>query len=61
MIPDPTVLDMVYGHGRDDLYNFLLEGQPSYGKMFRGKKADYWLGLLRETFVGKPRIKVRRF
>ena len=52
---------MVYGHGRDDLYNFLLEGQPSYGKMFRGKKADYWLGLLRETFVGKPRIKVRRF
>jgi hypothetical protein len=57
VIPTPAVLDMVYGHGPDDLSNFLQEGQEAPAKALLAKPATFWLNLLNETYRG-PRVRV---
>ena len=56
IIPDPVLLDMIYGEDNgDDLKNFLSEGEAKEAKEFLSKPADYWITLMQETFA-RPKV-----
>ena len=50
VIPDPAVLDMLYGKKDDDLYNFVKEEQPDESKDLISKPESFWLDLMNITF-----------
>ena len=58
IIPNPTVLDMVYGHSPDDLGQFLMAGEEEQAKAFLAEKPDYWLQLLKDTLdFDAPKVR----
>ena len=50
IVPDPAVLDMLYGNKPDDLYNFVKEEEGEQAKNILSKPESFWLDLMNITF-----------
>ena len=60
IVPDPAVLDMLYGNKPDELYNFIKEDEEEAAKNLISKPESFWLDLMNITF-SRPRALTKAF
>merc|ERR1719414_742935 len=60
IIPDPAVLDMLYGSEPNELYNFIKEEEPENAEKLIAQPESYWLDLLNVTF-SRPKVMTKAY
>ena len=58
VVPDPAVLDMLYGTKSDQLYLFIRENEEEAAKDLLTKPDSFWLDLMNVTF-SRPRVMTK--
>ena len=60
IVPDPAVLDMLYGNKPNELYNFIKEEEEDNAEKLIAKPQSYWLDLMNVTF-SRPRVMTKAY
>lgn len=61
IVPDPAVLDLLYGgNKKDTLYSFLKEDEEEAAKNLISKPQSFWLELMNDTF-SRPRALTKAY
>ena len=60
IIPDPAVLDMLYGSKPDELYNFIKEEEQENAEKLIAQPESFWLDLMNVTF-SRPRVMTKAY
>ena len=58
VVPDPAVLDMLYGTKSDQLSLFIRENEEEAAKDLLTKPDSFWLDLMNVTF-SRPRVMTK--
>ena len=60
VIPDPAVLDMLYGTKKDQIYQFIRENEEDAAQDLMAKPDTYWLDMMNVTF-SRPRVMTKAY
>ncbi len=60
IVPDPAVLDLLYGNKPDSLYEFIKEDEEASADALIAKPQKFWLDLMNETF-NRSRVMTKAY
>ncbi len=60
IVPDPAILDQLYGQKPDELLNFIQQDDEEAAKGLKGQPQSFWLDLMNKTF-SRPRALTKAY
>jgi Zn-dependent M16 (insulinase) family peptidase len=60
VVPDPAVLDMLYGNKPDQFYHFIKEAEEEAAKKILEKPESFWLDMINVTF-SRPKVMTKAY